>query len=337
LLHTNELFAYFLNEYPNDYANLQKKNKHVESEGKLSKAFYEIVKGLQDNNNYRGNSFNYPTTNFKHKKGKKDFYNYGNSFSPDNFKRVLGFYNSQFRKFEANDSKDLILYLLQTMHEELNYFGDNNSPSNGSPNQYNELNTFTFFMHSYHSRNFSIISNIFYGTYENITQCLECNKIIYNFQKFEFISFGMYDYQNKPFNIYDGFEDNQKIQLLKGDNKFLCNNCKKLCEAKICCKIIQPPNKLLINIDYGKNKKYEPSKIIFDETIDITKYINFNFGTNIRYRIICVCTHYGFSGSYGHYIAFCRHRLTGQWYKFNFSTFFLVATISTFTKLVLFF
>ena len=45
-----------------------------------------------------------------------------NVFSPDDFKKTLGLYNPQFRKFEANDSKDLILYLLQTMHAELNYF-----------------------------------------------------------------------------------------------------------------------------------------------------------------------------------------------------------------------
>ena len=150
-------------------------------------------------------------------------------------------------RFEPNDFKDLILYLLQTMHNELNYFGDNNSPYHGSPNQFDEFNAFTSFCHSYTIHNFSIISNIFYGTYEIITQCLGCNKKIYDFKIFEFISFNMYDYINKPFNIYNGFEDNQKIQLLKGDDKFFCNNYKRKCEAIKCCKIIQPPNKLLIH------------------------------------------------------------------------------------------
>ena len=96
--------------------------------------------------------------------------------------------------------------------------------------------------------------------------------------------------------------------------------CKKLCESRTCCRIIQLLNNLLINIDYGKNKKYQPSKIIFDEEIDITKYVSFNFGGNIRYKLICVCTHLGSSGSFGHYIAFCKHRYTGQWYYFNDSS-----------------
>ena len=329
LIHSYELYAYFLNEYPNDSVNLEKKNKHVDSEGNLSRAFYNIIRELQRDNNNTSNSLN-PSTNFCSHNSSYNYFNHNSTYnffnnskalSPGEFKTVLGTYNSQFRKFEANDSKDLILYLLQTMHEELNYFGENYSlPYKGTPNQFNEQNTFLYFMTSYNMRNFSIISSIFYGTYETITQCQKCKKNIYNFQKFEFISFGMFDYNRKVFNIYNGFEDNEKPQLLKGDNKFYCNHCKDLCEAILTCKIIQPPNKLLINIDYGKNKKFKPSKIEFDEEIDITKYINFNFNTKIRYRIICVCTHLGQSGSCGHYVAYCRHRLTGKWYEFNDSS-----------------
>ena len=126
-----------------------------------------------------------------------------------------------------------------------------------------------------------------------------------DFQKFEFISFGLYYYHEKKFNILNGFQDNANPTVLKGDNKFLCNNCKKLQDAKTECKIFEPPLKLLINLDYGKNKKYQPSKIEFDEEIDITKFVEFDYKQKIRYRIIGVCTHYGHSGSYGHYVAFC--------------------------------
>ena len=67
---------------------------------------------------------------------------YNNAFSPDDFKRSLGLNNPQFRKFEANDSKDLILYLLQTMHEELNYYGNVNKRLKYIPNQYNIYETY---------------------------------------------------------------------------------------------------------------------------------------------------------------------------------------------------
>ena len=203
------------------------------------------------------------------------------------------------------------------MHEELNYYGNVNKRLNYIPNKYNIYETYNHFITNYNTNNFSKISLLFYGTYQNTTTCLGCKKKLYNFEKFEFISFGMYYYDKHRFNILNGFQDNANPTILKGDNKFLCNNCKKLQDAKTECKIFEPPLKLLINLDYGKNKKYQPSSIEFDEEIDITKFVEFDYKQKIRYRIIGVCTHYGHSGSYGHYVAFCRNTQTDTWYEFN--------------------
>jgi len=345
LLHVSELTLYFLREYSNDKNSLKEKNKLVESNGEISNAFYKLVKGVcEDEYNIKKN------TNLSKQNGSKKANLHGSvntnscssslndfekletnlnspttvishrSVSPNNFKSVLGRWNSQFQKFEANDSKDLILYLMQTMHEELNYFGGSSSNNFARPNQYDKISTFMYFMNTYNAQNFSIISNIFYGTYENATLCHKCRNLLFNYQKFEFISFGMFDYKNIVFNIYNGFEDNSKPQLLTGENQFYCNTCKKLEDAEITSKIIQPPNKLIINIDYGKNKAFKPSQVKFDEIIDITNYVCFDFGAPIRYKIMGVCTHLGSSGSYGHYIAYCKHRETGQWYNFNDSS-----------------
>ena len=317
LLHVSELVNYFLYEYKNDKDTLKNKNKNSSTLGKISEVFYELVLGVNPNNNNENlnenkNSKKYGFMNLF------SFKNEENSFSPKNFKNTLGICNPQFKDFKANDSKDLLLYLLQTMHEELNYFGDNPPISLPQPNQDNRVSTFLYFMNIYNNQNFSIISKNFYGTYEIITICKECKTTIYNFQKFEFISFGMFKYKNKTFDIINGFKDNEEPLDLKGDNKFYCNICKKLTEASSACKIIQPPNKLIINIDYGKNKKYNPSNIKFDDIIDITKYVNFNFETPIKYEITGVCTY--LSGFYGHYITFCKHKEKGKWYSFDDSS-----------------
>ena len=325
LLHTSELVDYFLNKFSKDFPSLKAKNKEVPSQGNISKVFYELVKQYYGQksiakppipyniNILRSNTYNSNQNIISNQS------NNTNPISPEKFQKVIGFYNPQFRDLEANDSKDLILYLFQSMHAELNYY-TGNKPIDGKPNQYNRADTFKYFINSYDIQNFSIISNLFYGTYENITKCKQCKYILFNFQKFEFLSFGMVDYADKIFNIYNGFEDLQKVQELKGDNQFYCNVCKKLQDGEICCKIIIPPIKLLINIDYGKNKKYNPKSVKFDEELDITKYVNFNFGCAIKYRIIGVCAHYGDSGSYGHFIAFCRNRNNGKWYVFNDSS-----------------
>ena len=302
LLHISELNLYFLNEYPNDYNILRTKNSSSETMGNISLAYYNVInevylKSIQCNNNYYMNN---------------------NSFAPNEFKETLGKYNSQFRYYEANDSKDLILYLLQTFHEELNYFGDQPFPVNLlRPNQLNRADTFNYFNNTYNIQNFSIVSKLFYGTYENIIKCCNCNKMYFSYQKFEFISFSTYNYRNGIFNIYNGFQDNQAIQYLQGNNKYFCPSCQNLYDGETCCKIITPPSKLIINIDYGKNKINNVKQLIFDEKIDITSFINFNFGKKIIYQISGVCTHLGSSGPTGHYIAYCRNKQTGMWYNFN--------------------
>ena len=238
------------------------------------------------------------------------------SVSPEIFQKTIGVFNPQFKNLEANDSKDLILYVLQVMHQELNYY-TKNTPFNGFPNQYDRFQTFLAFMYSYDITNFSIISDLFYGTSENITKCESCKKYIYNFQKFEFLSFGVFKYDKKDFNLYDGFNDYTRIDKLTGDNQYYCNFCKKLCDADISTKILSPPKYLLINIDYGKNKIYMPRSFKYDDEIDISKYLSSNFGKQFKYRILAVCSHFGYSGMSGHYIAFCKNKENNKWFKFN--------------------
>ena len=50
LLHVSELTIYFLREYPNDKNNLNEKNKLIESHGQISNVFYELVKGVCEDN-----------------------------------------------------------------------------------------------------------------------------------------------------------------------------------------------------------------------------------------------------------------------------------------------
>ena len=206
------------------------------------------------------------------------------------------------------------------MHQELNYFGDKNQQSKFIPNQYNMFETYNHFITIYNSNNFSKISVLFYGTYKVSTICVKCHNILYDFQKFELISFAMYNYHKKRFNIYDGFKDNASSRKLTGENKFFCCFCNKLKEAETTCKIFEPPNKLLINIDYGKNNKYQPSSVVFDDIIDITQFVDFDYKQKIKYRILSVCTNFVSSGDKGHYVAFCINTKENKWYEFNDSS-----------------
>ena len=294
LIHIPELSLYFLNEYPNDKKVLNYKNSSVKSKGQLSEAYYEVVKGVK-------NSYS--------------------SYSPKTFKQILGRYNSQFSSYEANDSKDLILYLLQTFHEELNYFGDKTPPKNiPYPNPTQQGYIYNYFNTIYNYTNFSKISLLFYGTYESNILCLDCKTNYYSYQKFEYISFSTYKYRNRTFDIINGFEDIESKQKLFGDNKYYCNKCRKLANAEIYCKISDLPKYLILNIDYGKNKVNDVYQLNFSHEIDLKKYLSLYFGQKTKYKLVAICTHIGSSGPCGHYIAYCLNKKTGNWYRFNDSS-----------------
>ena len=127
----------------------------------------------------------------------------------------------------------------------------------------------------------------------------------------------MSNYIKKVFNIYNGFENNQKPQIFSETNKINCKYCKKLNKAEYCCRIIEPPNILLINIDYSKCGKSKPSKIEFDEIIDITKYVNYDYKKPIKYRIICVCNYINNSKNKDNIFTYYWNRNNEKWYKLN--------------------
>ena len=115
----------------------------------------------------------------------------------------------------------------------------------------------------------------------------------------------------------NGFEDMESKQRLEGTNQYQCNKCNKLVNAEIYCKIANLPKYLILNIDYGKDKKNKVNELIFEHEIDLKKYLTVNMRLYSRYRLISICTHIGESGSTGHYITYCLNKENNKWYEFN--------------------
>ena len=100
----------------------------------------------------------------------------------------------------------------------------------------------------------------------------------------------------------------------------MCNKCKKLVDAELFTKIIEPPIKLIINIDYGKDKINSVQKFIFEHELDITDFLSFKFDKNVKYKLSLICSHRGFSGPTGLYYTFCKNKENNTWYKFDNSS-----------------
>ena len=87
--------------------------------------------------------------------------NQSKSFSPYNFMSTIEKINPLFKKGEAGDAKDFIIFVLEQIHKELKKpvkYGIN--IKNNNLNQYDKNNAFNFFMNDF-KNNCSIISDLF--------------------------------------------------------------------------------------------------------------------------------------------------------------------------------
>ena len=308
LLHIPELNIYFLKIYPKDKERFKQINKEAETHGRLSEEYYNIVKDVFETNEKPAES-----------KYGLGYYINSKSISPKRFNETLSRLNPQFGRFESNDAKDLLLYLFQTMHAELNYYGNEKLKNVPKCNQIYESESYNFFMTVNNNLNLSIFSYLFYGILKSTTKCKGCNNLLYNFQYFQFLSFPAYNFHKQKFNIYKGFKEFTKGENMTGENQCYCQKCKGLKDAVVSSAIFYTPPYLIINFDYGKDKIYKPDLVDFGEIIDLTQFTDEKCKER-TYELIAVCTHIGKSGNTGHYIAYCKDQYN-LWHKFNDSSY----------------
>ena len=296
---TKELTTFFLTKY-------KEKDKKAQL---MSHEYHKLIKHLWDEEN-----------------NKKPY-------SPTSFKEVLSQENPLFAGIAANDSKDLINFLIERLHNELNVVSENKVDENWNQiNQANEKEVLNTFIKEFSSNFNSPISHLFYGILETQSQCKGCNVIKYNFQLYSFLEFPLQqvnqyyynkgqrplftnDGKNPDVDLYECFEYNRKIDLMTGDNQMYCNICNKLCDSTYVNYLYSGPNYLIINLNRGKGAVYE-CKVIFPEKLNIYNFISYKQGIT-AYELYAVICHLGPSSMSGHFVAYCRNRIDNKWYLYN--------------------
>ena len=262
-------------------------------------------------------------------------------YAPEEFKKKISKMNSLFEGIAANDAKDLVNFIIMTLHEELNKAKYINNNNNEIIDQRNKQLIFKNFMINFTSQNQSIISDLFYSMNCTITECLNCYNKLYNYQIYFFIVFPLeevrkfkneqnynqyqfYFYNNNNYfncinnnevNIYDCFNYDKKINIMSGSNTIFCNNCKINCNGSMFTYLVTGPEILILLLNRGKGIEFDV-KIIFFEELDLYNYIEYK-NTGYKYKLIGVITHIGESSMSGHFIAYCRDPINQKWYKYN--------------------
>ena len=297
LAHIQRLTHYLLN------SETKKKISSDKIKYKLTSAYLTVLENLWQNKNIK-------------------------YYSPNQFKDVISEMNSLFAGIQANDSKDLILFLLETMHNELNLENKNINNINNQNNylddiqaQYNYEMALKNFSNYFKEKYNSIISSLFYGMFNSITCCQNCNVVLNNVQCYNILIFPLQkvkEYKMKMDNIvdlYECFDYNQRPDLISGKS-FYCNNCRTMVDNVNTTKILYCPKILVINFNRGKGLEFDV-KINFPEYIDIINYVYYKDNSPTFYELVGIVTHFGPSSMGGHFIAFCKSFGNQQWYKYN--------------------
>ena len=159
-----------------------------------------------------------PTSGNKYIKKKYLSKNSNNEyFIPEEFKEKISKMNPQFEGVQANDAKDLVNFIIMTLHEELNKYkpskpsNNNDIPPNLEIDQSNQNLVLNNFITNFSKENKSIISDKFYGVSHTVTRCLKCMIDKHNFEAYFFLNFPLEEVRK------------YKLQLVIDQNTMIAN------------------------------------------------------------------------------------------------------------------
>ena len=246
-IHVEELIKYLLKS-ENIIKISSNKNKY-----KLSNSFFEVIKNLWLNNKIK-------------------------YYSPNDFKNLISEMCPLFKGNQASESKDLVLFLLEFMHNELNNAKNIAQPQACIFNQYDYNITFNLFVNYFVNNHQSIISDLFYGTYNSKMKCLICNIVSHNIICYNCLIFPLEEvrkYKKRMQNMVDiieCFEYYQKEDYYTGENQIFCNNCHKMANNLYTSQLLIAPKVLVIILNRGKGLQFGV-KLAFGKYLDIKNFI----------------------------------------------------------------
>ena len=300
--HIKNFISYF--KYSDRIKNITKNNKDY-----LSTSFKLIIDKLWNNTNI------------------STYYN------PEEFKSKIIKMIPSFDLTTPNNIKYIIIFILTTLHKELNHVDKNiNLNNNLSIHDDTVQNDKSLVLKKYRQnfflKNKSIISDLFYSSNCNRIKCANCKIFNFNYETFFFIPFSLSsifkyksEHNQKDLNIYNNY-NNGTISIFDcfdyykriiSEQTFPCNrcnnntNCFKQTNLAFCTEI-------LILLFYNKGE--EIIKLTYTNELNLFNYIEEKY-TGFYFKLIGIITYIGENGKGGYFIAYCCNSFTNMWFKFD--------------------
>nr|XP_045756049.1 ubiquitin carboxyl-terminal hydrolase 8 isoform X4 [Mirounga angustirostris] len=239
--------------------------------------------------------------------------------SPKDFKITIGKINDQFAGYSQQDSQELLLFLMDGLHEDLNK-ADNRKRHKEENNDH--LDDFKAAEHAWQKHkqlNESIIVALFQGQFKSTVQCLTCHKKSRTFEAFMYLSLPLAS--TSKCTLQDCLRLFSKEEKLTDNNRFYCSHCRTRRDSLKKIEIWKLPPVLLVHLKRfsydGRWKQKLQTSVDFPlENLDLAQYVIGPKNNLKKYNLFSVSNHYGGLDG-GHYTAYCKNAARQRWFKFD--------------------
>ncbi|KAJ8249375.1 hypothetical protein GJAV_G00234100 [Gymnothorax javanicus] len=239
--------------------------------------------------------------------------------SPRDFKVTIGKINEQFSGHEQQDSQELLLFLMDGLHEDLNKADNRKRHKEESIDHLDDQGAADLAWEKHKQLNESIVVALFQGQFKSTVQCLICGRKSRTFETFMYLSLPLAS--NNRCSLQDCLKLFSKEEKLTDNNRVFCRHCKALRDCTKKLEIWKVPPILLVHLKRfsyeGRWKQKLQTSVDFPlENLDLGQYV---IGPKLglkRYHLFAVSNHYGGLDG-GHYTAYCKNAAKQRWFKFD--------------------
>lgn len=238
--------------------------------------------------------------------------------SPRDFKFTIGRINDQFAGNSQQDSQELLLFLMDGLHEDLNKANNRKRYKEENNDHLDDSKAAELAWMKHMQLNESIIVKLFQGQFKSTVECLSCRKKSRTFEAFMYLSLPLPS-TNKC-TLQDCLRSFSKEEKLTDNNRFDCSHCKTRRDSLKKIEIWKLPPILLVHFKRfsfeGRWKQKLQTFVDFPlECLDLSQYV-IGPKNNLKYNLFAVSNHYGGLDG-GHYTAYSKNANRHHWFKFD--------------------
>uniref|UniRef100_A0A1E1XHB2 ubiquitinyl hydrolase 1 n=1 Tax=Amblyomma aureolatum TaxID=187763 RepID=A0A1E1XHB2_9ACAR len=252
------------------------------------------------------------------------------SVSPKGFKCLMGRLFSVYAGYEQQDAHEFLLNFIDKLHEDLNRARHRKGPPAPLPALADEASLsldarINHFWCQHVDRHLSVISDLFEGLLVSNLTCLVCRKSSSSFEVFSCLSLPIPANTGSVCYLQDCLKLFLETESMSGEAAWDCPSCKQKRKAEKRMIIARLPKILVIQFNRFRcetawqSKKLQTYVHFPISAFDMNCYVDHTRVDTQRrppYHLYAFLNHYGTLAT-GHYIAYCRAGLQGQWYMYD--------------------